>query len=72
MVSLADFTTMHIGGEPESFLAPATVSFSAQSVTNTGAEARHLGMYFGWSWVRPLASGGVRRGSSPGVGWAAI
>lgn len=35
----------------------ATVSFSAQSVTNTGAEARHLGMYFGWSWVRPEANG---------------
>lgn len=35
----------------------ATVSFSTQSVTNTGAEARHLGMYFGWSWVRPQANG---------------
>lgn len=35
----------------------ATVSFSAQSVTNTGSDARHLGMYFGWSWVRPEANG---------------
>nr|WP_316640063.1 PEP-CTERM sorting domain-containing protein [uncultured Roseateles sp.] len=35
----------------------ATVSFSSQSVTNMGSEARHLGMYFGWSWVRPEANG---------------
>ncbi len=35
----------------------ATVSFSQQSVTNVGVEARHLGMYFGWSWIRPEANG---------------
>lgn len=34
------------------------VTFTDQTVTNTGASGAHLGMYFGWSWVRPDGGGG--------------